>query len=377
MIDYIARTKSIITGNENLEELAELKSFPAFIGCTDNPVEDDILADMKWDICLESGMIQLRQLLPLDLIYSAYHSEALGETWKNHHYEFAKFIKKYQPKNILEIGGSNGFLAKHFTSDSVESEWTIIEPNPAFLGNDRIKVINGYFDNNFKLANVDTVIHSHVIEHFYDPNQMLEHISGFLEEGKMHIFSLPNLREYLQKKYSNTINFEHTYFITDYFLEYLLLKHGFEVVEKMYYADHSIFYAARKKAAQSSTTISINNYYSQNKELYLQMLKYYDDQVEKINGLMEQFSGDVFLFGAHIFSQFLVYKGLDQTRIKSILDNSEIKKGKRLYGTALYVDAVKSIEHNKTCAVILKAGQYQEEVKRQILLINPATQIWE
>ena len=111
-MEVTSRLYSIITGNNNLEFLYQLKKFPVFMGCTSESEEKDLFADMTWVIDKDSGMIQLRDLLPLEVVYSGYHSEALGSMWTRHHAAFGSFVKKYSKGDILEIGGGNGALHK-------------------------------------------------------------------------------------------------------------------------------------------------------------------------------------------------------------------------------------------------------------------------
>ena len=62
--------------------------------------------------------------------------------------------------------------------------------------NYQIKV---FFDDKFTFdVKIDTIIHSHVFEHVYYPNEFISHISGFLEQGQKLIFSLPNMEEMLK-----------------------------------------------------------------------------------------------------------------------------------------------------------------------------------
>lgn len=374
---YIDRTRSIVTGYNNLEQLYEFKSFPVFIGCTTEPEENDLFADMTWMICRDSGMIQLKNILPPELIYPEYHSEGLGPTWELHHEEFCKFIEKYSHGDILEIGGSNGILAKKYMNNRERhSVWTIIEPNPAFEGNEKIRVIKAFFDEQARLDGIDTLVHSHVLEHLVDPNLLLSNIKQLLPINGKHIFSIPNLYLYLKKKQSNSINFEHTYFLTEYFMDYLLEKWGFEIIEKRTFQDHSIFYATQKK--DNLSKLVITSHYEENRQLYLDMVEYYDHEVARLNDLIIDYDGKVFLFGAHIFSQFLIYRGLNADRITNVLDNSLIKQRKRLYGTSLIVQAPGMLRDIKHPGVILKAGTYNEEIKRDILEnINAHAEIWE
>ena len=102
-ITYIDRNHSLITGNQTLEPLHTFHKFPVYIGCTEQPREQDVLADMSVAIDTESGMMQLDKVLPLDVVYSHYHSEALGGVWKEHHLSFVDFVALYKPNRVLEM----------------------------------------------------------------------------------------------------------------------------------------------------------------------------------------------------------------------------------------------------------------------------------
>ena len=70
--------------------------------------------------------------------------------------------------------------------------------------------------------------------------------------------------------------------------------------------------------------------------------------------------------------------GLNISKIKSILDNSKTKQGKRLYGTNIIVHSPEILRNEKTPVLILKAGIYNNEIKNQILSqINSDTIFWE
>lgn len=377
-ISYTTRTRSIITEKENLEHLYELKNFPVFIGCTNQDFEKDLYADMVWDICIDSGMIQLRKLLARDAVYSGYHSEAVGSIWEEHHEAFVKFISYFHPKNVLEIGGSNGILARNYikSMNSDISSWTIVEPNPLVGSKGKIKILKTFFDQNTVIEDgTDTIVLSHVLEHIYEPNLFFRNLHARLKIGQHLILSIPNLYLYLQKKFSNSINFEHTYFLTEYFCRYLLRKHGFELIKKCNYDEHSIFFAVRKVGRTHGQKLV--NHYKKNRKLYLDMVGYYIKETNKLNSLINDFHGKIYLFGAHIFSQFLIHLGLNTQKIDSIIDNSVLKINKRLYGSKLFVKKPDILISDRPVAVILKAGQYQEEVRTQLLSVRPDIIFWE
>jgi hypothetical protein len=369
-MNIIRRNKCAITGSADLEYLDQLQDVPVYMGCVESPRSSDIVANMNWLIDRQSGLIQLEGLLPLDVLYPFSHgSGGVGKLWEMHHHAFAKFLLKHSsPSKVFEIGGAHGILSKEFFKLGAKIPWVILEPNPNPVVGCEARFIKGFFDSNFSEAiDFDTVVHSHVFEHVYEPNEFMEYLSKFMSEGKKLIFSLPNLKVMLAKKYTNCINFEHTVFLTEPYIEFLLAKHGFRIDIKEYYMDdHSIFYSALRDPNVIPVCLP-NSLYEENKKLYVEYNNYHDILIKNLNDKLEKISGEIFLFGGHIFSQYLILKGLKTSRIKNILDNDTSKHKKRLYGTSLNVVSPKILENLKMPTVILKAGIYNNEIKKDII----------
>jgi FlaA1/EpsC-like NDP-sugar epimerase len=202
----------------------------------------------------------------------------------------------------------------------------------------------------------------------------MHHLAGFMDEGKHLVFSLPNMQVMLERKYNNCINFEHTVFLTEPYVEFLLAKHGFRLVTKEYFMDdHSIFYAAVRDSSVQPTELP-HGLYEKNKHLYMDYVSYYEKLIQELNRKMSESSQPIYMFGAHVFAQYLIAFGLNTDRIVSLLDNDPNKQGKRLYGTRLMVQSPKVLSDVEHPAVILKAGVYNQEIKSDILNnINAST----
>ena len=246
---YTSREKCVITGSKDLEPLYTLDNFPVFIGCTDQEQSKDIFADMEWGISKSSGVIQLTKLLSPDIVYSGYHSEAVGSIWKQHHEEFANFIIKHaNTTSIVEMGGSNGILAELCCKIDKNINWTVVEPIPDpnySPSTSKISIKKSFIEDELDLlSNNKLFIHSHVLEHLYDPLTTMNAVVQQQSDGDMMIFSVPDLYKYLDEKYVNTINFEHTYLLTEHVMDYLLGELGFLIKEKKKFKGHSIFYCA-------------------------------------------------------------------------------------------------------------------------------------
>jgi hypothetical protein len=383
----LTRTSSVITDNfTKLEELSSIEKFPVFIGATNDDEEKDQYQDLTFDICTETGMIQLRNLVDPEIVYSQFHSEAIGKVWETHHDKLLELILKYQDNNtILEIGGSDSRLAikalknipigshPYYVENSSIKKWIIVEPNLKLKhDNPKLKYIEKFFDSNID-EDFDMVVHSHTLEHMYMPEMFLNDISYLLKDGDFHIFSVPNLLKYLENKYINTINFEHTLFLTEHFIDFMLSCYNFEIIEKQYYEDHSIFYVTKKSKTKP---ITLHNKYKEYKQLYLDSINYYKDFVNDLNKVLKKHHETVYLFGGHVFSQYLITLGLDTSTITCILDNSKSKINKRLYGTDLLIESPENMDLTDSL-IILKVGQYQEEIKKQLLEINPTISFYE
>lgn len=105
-MEIIVRDKDIITGNFEMEDLHTLKNYPIFMGCVNSNFESDIRVDQTWQISKVSGIIQLRKLVPLEILYGQSHnSGSIGSIWMDHHQKFSEYILENNPKNVLEIGG--------------------------------------------------------------------------------------------------------------------------------------------------------------------------------------------------------------------------------------------------------------------------------
>ena len=367
-ISAIIRDNDVIYGNKDLETLFEFKKFPIFMGASDKNFIHDKFFKMKWQISKASGVLQLNPLLPLKILYPETHnSGCVGKLWETHHYEFAKFIEQYKPSNVLEIGASHGILFQKYLKLDKKINWTIIEPNPKINKNIRLQVIKSFFDSSTKISSkIDTVIHSHVIEHIYDLHKFMENLGKKISKDNYMIFSVPNLEIMLKKKYTNCLNFEHTIFLTQPFIKFYLDLYGFKIVKKkLFKKDHSIFYACKKISIIKKNKDL--NFYKEYKNIFLNYIKFNLNLILNLNKIISKSKKPIFLFGGHVFSQSLINFGLKTKKIICILDNDLQKYNKRLYGTKLVIKSPQILSTFKNPIVILKAGVYTDEIKKDIL----------
>mgnify|MGYP003113909910 FL=1 len=379
----INRQMNIITSQDipkdDLELLHHIPKMPikCSIAQPHSKKKNDIYSDLNVYIDKKTGMIQINPLIELELLYGTQHNDSTGSTWMRHHESFRNFIAEYNPKKVLELGAGSGILSKLFLSAEKDCTWTALDCNLDLL-KDRtdIRTIQSSVDDTMQLTEeYDMVVHSHFLEHLYNPASILRTLSREMPLGSKHLFSIPNFRLWLGKKFSNTIFFEHTFYLDEIFTKHLLERNGFKLEKQIYFEEHSIFYSCENTKTYSSKPLE--NRYDELKQVYLEYVKYIDSFVSKVNDLTRENNNEVFLFGAHIFSQVLLASGLTSDNIRAILDNSDIKIGNRLYGSEYLIEHPSIISDSKAPVVILCAGAYQKEIRDQLTRINPLVRILE
>jgi len=366
--NVIVRKNSLLDNSSKLEHLHTFRNMPVSNGCTTNSKSDDIVMDQIWDICKNTGLVQLRELAPLDLVYKFPHNDGVGNTWENHNMELCNFIDEMNLKKVFEIGAGSGRLGKLYLSKNTTNHWTALEPNHSY---DEIVMPNlvhlrEWFDLNYKIdKHYDAIIHSHVLEHSYDPTSFLKSIYEQIDNDTLHIFSIPNLLYFIKKKFTNGLNFEHTVFLTEKIVDNILNTVGFEIVKKHYYHEFPCIFYVTKKSEPKEVTYS-KSIYQENKKVFLDYVDGQFEDIKKLNDKISKFDGEIFLFGGHIWAHYLIFNGLRVDKISCLLDNSKMKQGKRLYGTSLKVKSPKILKGRENVAVIVKAAQHSREIKDDI-----------
>jgi predicted SAM-dependent methyltransferase len=242
----VNRKYCVIDNTASIKPFFKFQNFPIKMGCTNSPPDKDIFFDMDWGVS-ENGIVQLTSMIPLDILYNDSHNPGtIGATWKKHHDDLSSFIqKRFNASNVLEIGAASGLLVDRFIELENNFNWDIIEPSDQDYIDPRINHHKLIFEDFENTKLYDTVIHSHLLEHIYNPIEFLLKVNSVMTEGGKQFISVPNLPYYLNEGFSNALNFEHTFFYNLDILRNLLNSCGFEILAKVE-GNHSIFIETKK-----------------------------------------------------------------------------------------------------------------------------------
>lgn len=361
------REKCILCNGRDLSTLFT-NHMPVFMGVNLHKTEE-FYNPMSFTTCNTCGEVQIRELLDLDVLYQNNHNiNIVGNTWRQHYIELANFIAdNVKDRVILEISDPSAKVAK---LSKGYKRWYIVEPNPEKIEVQNVEFINKFFDEDFdNTGTVDVILHSHLLEHMHDPNLFFEKCNKLLHQDGLMFISVPNMEYLLSRQYSpnNILHFEHTYYLDYKVLEFLANTNGFRIIESKNYKNHSIFYKLKKDSTVTTTPLRLDI-----REEFRLIFQQHIDKIKYITTKIEEYNyHSIYIFGAHVSSQFYLFNGLPQTNILSILDNDVNKQGHKLYGTALSVDKPDVVKNLEKCVVICShVGVYYDEIAEQLLSLN-------
>jgi hypothetical protein len=358
----------------------ELADVPVHMGCVATPPEDDAFADQRWVTCGRCATVQLAALAPLDLVYQSPHNGAVGAVWARHHSALAAlaaFVGERSPRRVVEVGGGAGGLARAYVrfAGATLEDWTVIEPNPAFDPAPPIAVVDAYVEDVGELVRTaDAIVHSHVLEHIYDPRAFLATIRAHARRDATMLVSVPDLPTLLAQAGSNALNFEHTYFFDLELVSWMLRDAGFTLIDEYRFERHSFFLEARPDGVPGRAGPPPDA--GAGARALLACVDAAREDASTLAARAAAYDGPVYLFGAHVFSQFLIGAGFSADRVEAVLDNDPAKHGLRLYGTPLTVRPPAVLAERDAAAVIVRATHYTAEIREQLRVTAPHVELW-
>ena len=373
--------------NHPLDVFFSLDNVPNKLTCVTEICTNN--STMDFSQCPNCNTIQLKKMIPLNILYEESHNfVSVGKVWEKYFEMFINYFQNIintQPNStILEIGCPSGKIARNVHN---YNKYIIVDPNQNTdeKFSENIVFKTGLFDDNFIInEKIDIIVHSHLFEHIYEPSKFVKKCYEILNDDGEMFFGVPNMTNFIEGKSTPFLGifFEHTIFLNDENISYLLTQNGFEIIRIHYYEKHSVLYHCKKMKVGVTPLLSLSPDDSYNVGFQITNYKYnftsiteqYKQFIETCNEKISNTTKNVYLFGASYNTQILLLLGLQVENINGILDNCKTKQGKYLYGFNLQIfDPL--ILKNNDCIVILQNGYYNNEIMNQIQLLNGNTEI--
>jgi len=346
---------------------------PVYMGCVESDPQNDQFCLMRWGLD-NKGLLRVLEPPALNLVYPEQHSDPFpSKTWMDHHRDFSRHvIQGLVSGTVLEVGAAHGILAGMVQEKLPGIDWTIIEPNPVIIPGVEAEIISGWFPADLPPSPRvwSNIVASHVLEHAVDPYNFLRDCFNYLEIGGSLVLSWPDMLAMASRTDLNMMNFEHLTFLPITTVESMLKNIGFEILAIEKFRGHSIFISASKNSDSMLEESYLESESSSHDAIALEYKTELMKRVACFNLEINAHEKDVWLFGAHIFSQFLIVGGLDTARVRGLLDNAPTKQGKRLYGTDFLVFNPSDLRFERPGLILIAAALYEDEIIAQLRELN-------
>lgn len=378
-MSYIIR-KQCIFCNNNLDDLYFNNDYEIYIGQYAVDLNSDknthIKIPFNFYICSNCKTLQNKYLGNLNDIYKINHGDGTAPIVINLHNFVSDIILNNinNINNIIEIGCSCGLLADNILNkiNNVNFEYNIIEPS--FIGDPKNKIIyNNYYENvDDKNINANTLIMSHVFEHFYEPRKILDKISENNNIKYIYLIN-PDMEYCIKNNVYHVLNTEHTYYIDNNFIIQLFNLYNFKLIQSLNFKNHSIIFIFEKEQIlnnnaeyniRNSRIINSIHFCNEIDNINVYYKKIFSD-VNKINTIIENNKDkNIYIWPSSIHFSYMNTFGLNNN-ISGLLDNSKYKIGKKMYGTDLLISSFneKILKDELNTIIIMSGPSFHEEIQ--------------
>jgi hypothetical protein len=321
------------------------------------PTENPVFIPYNILICKYCKTYQNKYLGDLSLIYQKNHIDSFGKVKREMHETFANFILKTEDiTGILEVGASTDTLASYLLSSFPYSVC-----DPAFTGDlTRITVFPMMFEAlDLNTVQGNTIVMSNVLEHFYDPVEVISKIQQ-CKTNKYIFINHPNFDFACKNDIPALLNIEHTFYIENEFLVKLFEGLGYVCKSQLNYETHTVcFKFERTHTPTSIIPVNVTS--------VIDVPKFFENKLRKVrvvNELLGQYKS-VYMWPASSHTVELFTFGLNYTQLAGLLDNSPVKFFNYCYGYNVkcfpFKDTLMSASET-TCIILGGSDCYLKEL---------------
>ena len=351
----------------------------------EDEVSDEFFFDLKVVFDEDTKLVSMKDFVKPELMFNEdyKYNTSLSTPMVNHFKETAQMLdKRFEPKNVLEIGSNDGPFISNFDKDSS----ICVEPCDNFA---KVTADMGYktstefwtkeLSNKIKDSNgeMDLIFSANCICHIQDLDDCFGAVANLLSDKGVFVFEDPSLLMMLERGSYDQIYDEHAHVFSVTALDNLLKKNGlvlFDVDNLSVHGGSNRIYA-KKPNIPSDNTLSPNVFENlkeeksfgvgnfETYEIFAKRVKDSKDELLRCLGNLRHNGKKIISIGATSKSTTVFnYCGIDRSLIDCITDTTPDKQGLLAPGSHIPVVDRESVNLNDYDYAFLGAWNFKEVI---------------
>jgi len=348
-----------VCGNET-KLLHVLKNSPSSSQYLPNNIQQSKeTIDLNVVQCLGCGLVQLDNN-PVDYCVESIRSSSVSkEIMKFRKEQFKKFLIKYKPNSIMELGCNKGEYLNIF-SNFYKDESSIVGFEKGDIENIKFnyRVHNEYIgDSNYRYEKVyscASFVAFNYIEHLPDLKLFFEGVKNNTTNNAVGLIEVPNYDMILKDGMISEFVIDHLYYFTKKTLTTMLSINGFDVLNIKEILDGYVLSAEIRRRSEG---VSCSEFEYMNYKLECLL----NDIIVWSKKKM------VSVYGAGHQSFYILSKlDKDTINIVSIIDDAKFKVGKYSPGSGIVIHDSERLKTGPWENILIIAGSYNNEIYNKI-----------
>ena len=332
---------------------------------------DEALRAKRYPLAIhehENKVMKLNAEINSDEMFSTYlYRSSINIPYIKHCEKMWKQIEKYDPINIIDIGGNDGALLNAFQKKSIKKlNLNNVDASKSFKVDNEEKGINYYnaYWGELKFPfKADIITSTNVFQH--NPNYDI-FLKGIAENlNGRWILEFPYFLKTAETDQFDQIYHEHVYYWLVYPLYNIFKKYGLKIIDISEQDIHggSLRIISSNIKEDKENTDLINQYCAKelsfNFESWESKIK---SKIQKDKEFLSKISGNIALFGAA--AKGCIYLNcIDiNDKFKFIIDDTKEKQGKFSPGTGLEIKDRSIINKEKLDYIVILAHNFKEHI---------------
>jgi SAM-dependent methyltransferase len=352
-------------------------------------VEDEPSFPLDAYVCLDCGLIQIRDNIPPGFFRNYVYVPSTAATMHSHFSQFAadvaaRFVTSARSLTV-DIGCNDGLFLKCLQDRGARTLGVDPATNIVEMARQKgLEIVNEYFTPDIarsirkEYGPADVIVTTNTLHHIGDLDPFMEGVATLLSDTGIFIVEVPHALEIVEQNQFDGIYHEHVSQMTVKSLVDLFRRFGLEVfdVERLEVHGGSMRAFARRARGESSDSPTVSERLAREAASGLFCASTYDEFRRRVEQIKEELLGllsDLKAEGRRIVgygasargNTLLNYYAIGTDMLDYLVDKNSLKHGLYSPGMHIPVFAVEKLLESRPDYVLILAWNFGDEIMRQ------------